>query len=157
MIRRILLAAVALAALTLSQAQAQRVTQSPISMSDALSNLWGLSVVSDGNGGWMIRTAAGAASAAPTTSTYTRPTVTTIPVSGSGAVTVFPAGSIKNGCELQNTGTVPIYISLVGTAAATDQTVAAGASYRCPVGTPNGLSALNSSASVTDTVAGQAY
>ena len=30
-----------------------------------------------------------------------------IPVSGSGVVTVFAAGSIKLGCELQNTRTVP--------------------------------------------------
>jgi hypothetical protein len=88
---------------------------------------------------------------APTTPT-TIPT-TTIPTT----TAVIEASSITTGCDIQNVGTVPLYVSRAGTATAASQSLATGQAYHCPGPSTTGLSVYNASGTTAGTLAGEVY
>lgn len=70
---------------------------------------------------------------------------------------VQEAASIPHGCDLANTGTVPLYLSQSGTATAASLPLAVGQSYHCPAPTTQALSVFNASTTTAGTLAGQVY
>lgn len=70
---------------------------------------------------------------------------------------VQEAASIPHGCDLANTGTVPLYLSQSGTATAASLPLAVGQSYHCPAPTTQALSVFNASTTTAGVLAGQVY
>ena len=64
---------------------------------------------------------------------------------GNVAVTVFPSGSVANGCDIVNTGTSILYLDFIATAAvgsATSLPLQSGQSYHCAFAPLNAVTAI---------------
>ena len=100
----------------------------------------------------------GVAYISPTLMTFSRLAVSTVPPSSAGAVTALNAGSIINGCEIQNVGTTPLHLTLTASpATVSDIMIVPGQSFVCPHPTAAALSVINDSGDTAGQMAGYAY
>ena len=89
-------------------------------------------------------TAASCALAKSPAVTFTASSTSAI-TTGNVAVTVFPSGSVANGCDIVNTGTAILYLDFISTAAAGSATslpLQSGQSYHCAFAPLNAVTAI---------------